>query len=593
MTGAVRRRLIAFVVLSALGVFYASANYLGIVDAVLGRGYSVTADLPGTGGLYKGSLVTYRGVQIGQVSSMSPRADGVSVHLDLEDGASVPEDSPMYVHNGSAVGEQYLDFEPASDEGPYLGEGDVIQAGKGTLPVDEGDLLVDIDEFVQSVDKRDLSTVVDELGKMFYGTGRPLQHLIDGGNTLVDTAAANKQETIALLEQGRTVLRTQQASAGSIRDFADGMAQLTGTLRTSDDDLRAIVEGGPSTFGEVQKLMEGLEPTFPILLSNLVTVNEVTALRLPNLEQLLVTYPVIIASGFTGTTDDGYGHVHLEYTKDPPPCRDGYLPPSKWRPADDLSDAPVYLKAHCDSPPPYAVRGANYVPKPGDGSRRVAPYDVRTGTVMGSGQQAGAGRPGGRRRLREGRLEVDAGRPDRPAVREVGRRSPRRGAVLPVLLLLVLLDLPVLAAAGVWAWQHHERGQAEDARAADRAALTAATRQTLAWASVDWRKADEYVATVEKGATGDFLSQFQESEPALRKLLRTNKSVQVPSIPKDGAGLLERDGDQAKVLIAMDASVTNKSAKKPQPRQYRLQVTMVRQGGTWLTSGLEFIDAGS
>jgi phospholipid/cholesterol/gamma-HCH transport system substrate-binding protein len=107
----------------------------------------------------------------------------------------------------------------------------------------------------------------------------------------------------------------------------------------------------------------------------------VTAVRLPNLEQLLVTYPVIISSGFTGTTKDGFGHVHLEYTREPPPCRDGYLPPSEWRPPADTSDGKVFLKAHCDSPPPFASRGANYVPEPRDGSARVAPYDPETGSV--------------------------------------------------------------------------------------------------------------------------------------------------------------------------------------------------------------------
>jgi phospholipid/cholesterol/gamma-HCH transport system substrate-binding protein len=388
ITTGVRVRLVLFVVLGALGIFYASANYLGLVDKALSRGYSVTAELTGTGGLYEGSLVTYRGVRIGQVASMEPSGNGVAVRLDIEDEAKIPQDSPMFVHNGSAVGEQYLDFEPESDDGPYLGEGGVIEGSGDTLPVDEGDLLIDMDQFVRSVDQQDLRTVISELGDMFYETGRPLQDLIDGGNTFIDTAAANKQETISLLDDGQTVLRTQKANAGNIRAFADGMAQLTGTLRTSDQDIRTILQGGPATIGEVQKLLEGLEPTFPALLSNLVTINEVTVVRLPNLEQLLVTYPVIISSGFTGTTRDGFGHVHLEYTREPPPCTAGYLPPSRWRPADDVSDGKIYLKAHCASPPPYASRGSNYVPKPqGGGSARVAPYDPASGTLVGAEQQ--------------------------------------------------------------------------------------------------------------------------------------------------------------------------------------------------------------
>ena len=160
-------------------------------------------------------------------------------------------------------------------------------------------------------------------------------------------------------------------------------------------------------------------------------------------------------------------------------------------------------------------------------------------------------------------------------------------------LLGLALAVPVAASAVVWQWQAGELRDAEASRDEDRAALNAATRQTLAWASVDWREADEYVTTVEAGATGDFLAQFQESEAALSELLESNRSVQVPTIPEGGAGLLERDGDQARVLIAMDATVTNKEARTPQPRQYRLQVTLVKEGDEWLTSGLEFIDAQS
>ena len=169
-----------------------------------------------------------------------------------------------------------------------------------------------------------------------------------------------------------------------------------------------------------------------------------------------------------------------------------------------------------------------------------------------------------------------------------GARSRLSGVLLGLALLV-----PVAAAAGLWQWQRSELDDARTSQAEDRAALNAATRETLAWASVDYRKTDEYVASVEATATGEFLQQFQESEKALRQLLATNKSVQVPTIPEGGAGLLERDGDQARVLVAMDATVTNKASTTPQPRQYRLQLTLDKVDGEWLTSGLEFVDAQS
>ena len=158
-------------------------------------------------------------------------------------------------------------------------------------------------------------------------------------------------------------------------------------------------------------------------------------------------------------------------------------------------------------------------------------------------------------------------------------------------LALVALVLPVALAAALWVWQSREVERAEAALAEDRAAVSAATLETLAWASVDHQKVDEFVARVQQGATGEFLQQFRQSETALRALLRRNKSVQVPAIPKDGAALLERRGDEARVLIVMDADVTNVSTSTPQPRQYRLQVTMTEVDGRWLTSALEIIGA--
>ena len=61
MTRDVRIRLIAFVVLSAIGITYVTATYLGLVDRVTGRDLTVTVTLPGSGGLFEGSEVTYRG----------------------------------------------------------------------------------------------------------------------------------------------------------------------------------------------------------------------------------------------------------------------------------------------------------------------------------------------------------------------------------------------------------------------------------------------------------------------------------------------------------------------------------------------------
>ncbi len=385
MTRGVKVRLIAFVVLSAVGIVYVAASYLGLVDKALGRGVHIHATLPTSGGLFVGSEVTYRGLKVGKVDGMHVTKSGLKLDLNLKQGTEIPTSSPMFVHDLSAVGEQYLDFEPKSKAGPFARNGDTIAGSQASLPESEEDLLVTLNAFVSSVNKKDLTTVVAELGKTFHNTAVPLRTMVDSGSTFVQAARENQQQTISLFDTGKTVLQTQQSNSENIKSFARDLANLTGTLKNRDADLRTILEGGGSTAREVDDLLKGLEPTLPIFIGNLVTVNQVVAVRLGALEQLLVTFPRLISSGFTGTPGDGYGHINLQTDNSVPPCTKGYKPPNQWRPGTDLTDSAIY-PAKCLSGPPFNMRGNKYAPTFGSAgsngkSYRVSPYDAKTGEV--------------------------------------------------------------------------------------------------------------------------------------------------------------------------------------------------------------------
>ena len=386
MKRGIKVRIAAFLVLSAVGIVYIAGTYLGLVDRVLGRGITVHATLPTSGGLFEGSEVTYRGVKIGKVSAMQATEEGVRVDLALEDGTQLPLDSKMYVHNLSAVGEQYLDFEPPDDEKPYAESGDTLTGDADSLPVDEADLLIELDQFVSSVDQESLQVVVKELGEMFDDTGVPLQRLLDNGSRFVQEASDHTAETIRLLDQGKRVLTTQQGESENIRSLAHDLEGITQALADSDDDLEGTLQGTPGAAREVDALLKDLEPTLPILLGNAVSINQVVVSHLAGIEQLLVTYPRTISAGFTGTPGDGYGHVNLQFDQTPP-CTQGYKPRTDWRPPSDLTDSPIF-PAQCTAGPPYDMRGPKYSPgssgNPSPGRVYRSSYDPSTGIVSGA-----------------------------------------------------------------------------------------------------------------------------------------------------------------------------------------------------------------
>ncbi len=390
MRRGIKVRLVAFVLLSALGMVYVGASYLGFVDRVLGRGYTVHVLLPQSGGLYEGSEATYRGVKIGEVSKMTVEGDGMRVDVALQDDAEVPATSPVFVHNLSAVGEQYLSFEPESKQGPWLKEGDTVRGTKDSLPLGEEVLLTDLSRFVSSISGSELNTVVTELGTMFRDNATPLRSMIDSTQAFIEEAAANEAPTIDLLHNSRTVLQTQAANSANIRSFARDLAALTGTMAGSDANIRRVLNRAGPAADELVLLVRTLRKVLPSFLTHLVSVTEVVDARLPALEQLLVTFPRLVSAGPSALLENDpgetakFGRVNLNMNGMPEACTEGYLPPKWWKqPADDDfnydfrhedPDFPDdwknyydgFYPAKCASGPPINMRGTKYAPEPTD-----------------------------------------------------------------------------------------------------------------------------------------------------------------------------------------------------------------------------------
>ncbi|MFF3314758.1 MCE family protein [Streptomyces sp. NPDC003035] len=368
ITRTVKAQLLAFALLTAVGVSYVGAEYTGLVDRLLNRGYTVRAEFADSGGIYSGAEVTYRGVPVGRVGDLRlAESGGVSVALLLEDAPTVPADSLAVVANRSAVGEQYVDLQPRSAGGPALRDGSTIPRRNTRVPVPTTEMILSLDRLVASVDKQDLRITVDELGKAFSGTGPHLTRLVDSGNALVESASGSLPETIALIEDSRKVLKTQTDKGSAITSFSRDLAALTAQLKASDGDLRALMSNGATAAREVDALMKDNRPHLPVLLGNLISGGQITLARLPGVEQTLVTFPVVVAGSYTVIPGDGTTHFGMVVNADdPPPCRQGYGTAQRRDPAD-TSDRRADTDAHCAAPRggKTSVRGAQNAPAAG------------------------------------------------------------------------------------------------------------------------------------------------------------------------------------------------------------------------------------
>lgn len=369
MTRDTRIRLIAFAIVSALGLTYVGGNYLGVVDRILGRGYTVNVVLPASGGIYEGAEVTYRGVKVGKVTKMSVAPTGLRVAVALEEEARVPASSTVRVANLSAVGEQFISFEPTSASGPMLQDGSTIRGNAESLPVGEDVLLQHLSAFVSDLDSDDLNVVIKELGTAFRDNATPLRSMVDNAQLFLAEAQANQDETIALLRNAQTVLETQSEREDDIQSALDDLGKFTETLADSNDDIETVLEDAGPAAKEVELLVRTLRATLPAFLTHAIRISDVLDARLPALEQLLVTFPRLIAAGPNALTFDstgqGFGRVNLNLNQSPPACTEGYLPPGQWRLPSEESFLP-FFPAKCKSGPPVNMRGNNFTPPPTD-----------------------------------------------------------------------------------------------------------------------------------------------------------------------------------------------------------------------------------
>lgn len=362
-------QLMIFALITMLGVTYVGATYAQLNRLFYDTSYTVVAHFEDSGGMYAGGLVSYRGVRVGDVDKLVLTRDGVDAYLSIDKGwdGKIPADSLAVVGNRSAVGEQYVDLQPQTDDGPYLHNGSQIARADTRTPLPTQKLLADISTTVRSVNQESLRTTVHELGTAFAGTGPDLQRIIDTGTSFIDEANRNFDVTTALIRDGNTVLKGQVASADAIRRFARDLRLFSGTLAGHDADLRAVIDSGAVTATQLRTFLDDNKVHLAGLINNLVTTGDIVVQHLPGLRQVLVLYPYVVEGGFTVVSkspETGMydAHFGLVFTNNPPVCHGGYQS-THTRPPPDGSNEPMNTAARCSEPGSQSnPRGAQHAP---------------------------------------------------------------------------------------------------------------------------------------------------------------------------------------------------------------------------------------
>jgi phospholipid/cholesterol/gamma-HCH transport system substrate-binding protein len=349
--------MVALVLVIVIGVYYIVFDVLRF--SVTSQPIAVTVVMPGAGGLYTGANVTYRGVQVGTVSALDLGTREIVAKLSIDHGEVIPDNGVVRVKELSALGEQYLDLQPSHGSGPDLANGSVISASRVILPTPIGTALVDLGRMLKSINPKDLQTFESFLATAFTGTGPGLRSIIVNGQRLFDALVAAQPETVNLIVDGQTNLKTLEATDPDFATFTKGLASLTGQLRSSNSDLKALIDNSAAAAQQLNPFLAANSPQLAAVIANLATDSRVSNEFQPEVRAIFQLLPVV--------SDDlaavaGGGHVHgiLEINTADTVCP--YILGSQMPgPTEKVSNAP--LTSSCGSTAPDMLqRGAASTP---------------------------------------------------------------------------------------------------------------------------------------------------------------------------------------------------------------------------------------
>jgi Mce-associated membrane protein len=140
-------------------------------------------------------------------------------------------------------------------------------------------------------------------------------------------------------------------------------------------------------------------------------------------------------------------------------------------------------------------------------------------------------------------------------------------------------------AAGVWLIIDQRSADERDER---RAAFVQAARQTvLNLTTIRADSADADVQRLIDGATGDFKAEFEGREGPFVEVVQQAGVTTMGEVLE--AGIQNEDGTCASSLVASRAMVSNADQTEPEPRDFRLRVTICDENGRLLASKVEFV----
>jgi virulence factor Mce-like protein len=310
---------------------------------------SVVAHFPRAVSVYDGTDVRILGVNVGEVTSVTPAGNSVRVEMEYDASYDVPADAKAVIVTPTLVADRFVQLTPVYREGPVLADGAEIELPDTGVPVE-------LDRIYSS-----LQALTRALGPNGVNKDGSLDHLLRAGREAFGGQGAAGNEMIRELalaaetfgEGSGPLFQTVTNLAGFattlaqndvlVRAFMKDLAGVSRTLATESDELQAAVAAVARAVGSVESFVRDNRTALSKDVRQLSTVMQTIASEKDSLRSVLEVAPTALDSlhlGFdhsTGTQNSRIGISGMIWSADALLCGVIQQHPAMPRPLKDVA----------------------------------------------------------------------------------------------------------------------------------------------------------------------------------------------------------------------------------------------------------------
>lgn len=303
--------------------------------------YAMSAEFSNAFGVLVHSEVDYLGVPVGEVTSSALVPGGVIVHMSIKKSQQIPNQSTAAVARKSAIGEQYIEFDPPKGYpghgGPYYRPGTVVPMKLTSVPLEFSELLRSASALISSIPPDAVGELVHEAAIGLNGRTQSLRDLAESGDKLSATFAARTKALDRLIANSTTLTHVVTQHRDSLGQSLADLHQVADTLAAAKGDTSNLLDKGSTLILETADLIASQKGNLDCILKDLDPVIDLTSTvrKQQELAALLDVGP----TAFADTWDA------VDFQPDGPWVRVGLIsnpnnPPRQYNPPKPLPVAP-------------------------------------------------------------------------------------------------------------------------------------------------------------------------------------------------------------------------------------------------------------